>query len=1147
MAGSFVGAAAAMVSLGAAVRTISEFDRSMSQVQAITRATTDELERLRDTASGLGSTTEFTASQAAGGLRFLGMAGFTATESISAIPAVLDLATSASMDLAQAADTASNIMSAFGIAAEDAADVSDVLAAASSRANTDVSQLGSAMSFVGPVAAAMGVDLGEAAAAVGVLSDAGIQGSAAGTGLRRVLSSLANPTSQAAAALHSLGVTLEEVDPATTSVVDIVDRLAASGISAADALTIFGDRGGPAILALTSQAGRLSELTEELSNVEGEASRMAGTIRDNLSGDLDSLWSSVQGLVIALGDAGLTAVLRATVRGITGVVRATSELVDLFGSLISFVGRAGPRVFGFSRSTVALSEASYAAAAGINQEIAKIDALTGTLTQGRTMSIDVAGVKLAQARAHLASADAQRQELESSIRASDQFQRLANEQVAAFSEVQRMQARINEAGDRASQRQINDYRAMIERLRGNVEMQNRLLAVAGETDDEYRAALRTIELIETALETATGAAITLGEPVEEATETASRLSSEILGVDFGPAISGARDLANELGISLHRAMQMMGLIGRAAQASQTPIYDPRDPRFDREAAEQGARMERLTEIMADLRQETEEATSATDDLASSSGRASSALSETSKQLSKSEQAAADFAEEMRGNMSRSVDRVSDAFSDWMRRGFRDVRSFTQAVLGEFRDMFISITMLALRNRIVMPAVGFAGGGATGAVAQVVDGKGGGLGNLASGQGLLGGFLGSFGNTGSILGFGGLGGGTGLLGGLGNALSGGLGNVFNIGANAAGLGFAGTIGAAIPVLGAVAAAFSFFRKRTKELDAGLSVTIDNMDTFVQEFRVVQTKRFWGLSKKVRTHLTDADEETTTAITGMVDTLRDGVYSAADALGFASSTFDGFAHTMRISTRGLSEEDAESAVTKALTGAADAMADMIPGLTGFARVGETASETLERLANSLTTTNHWMSNLQLKLYDISLAGGAAASAFVDLFGTLDEFTTATGSYYQNFFSDAERTARATQLLNAELSALGIDTLPASRAAFRSLVDEADQLGDSELVASLIKLSPAFAQITQEVNALNDAMTGQGLYRTLADATYAATAGGYRQSMEQVVAANNAEMADLLREVVTAIREGDLNNARINSSILAIQQRTDLEPTT
>lgn len=178
-------AAAALLSMGAAIRVISEFDSGMSELAAVTRATAGEMAQLRDVAKDLGSTTEFTAKQAADGLTFLARAGFDAEEAMASIPAVLDLATASGMALGQAADIASNIMSGFGIEASNAANVTDVLAAASSRANTDVAQLGSAMSTVAPISAALGISLEDTAAAIGVMSDAGIQGERAGNPERK--------------------------------------------------------------------------------------------------------------------------------------------------------------------------------------------------------------------------------------------------------------------------------------------------------------------------------------------------------------------------------------------------------------------------------------------------------------------------------------------------------------------------------------------------------------------------------------------------------------------------------------------------------------------------------------------------------------------------------------------------------------------------------------------------------------------------------------------------------------------------------------------------------------------------------------------------------------------------------------------------
>lgn len=332
-------AAGALRSLGATINVIAGFEQSMAAVGAITRASTEDLTAMRDVAKELGATTEFTASQAADGLKFLGMAGFEAKEAIAAIPDVLNLATAAQMDLARAADITSNIMSAFGLSANQANKAADVLAAVASRANTDVEQLGDAMKYAGPVASALGISINDTAAALGVLSDNGLQGSMAGTGMRQVMAALVNPTGDAAAAIKSMGIALEDVNPATNDFVTVIERLAAGGLgeNAAAALTIFGDRGGPAALALANSSARLRELTTAMEDVDGEAERMSSIMRDNLQGDINGLKSAIEGLMISVGEAGLTAALRSAVQWMTELIRAVSGAIDGISKLTSIV------------------------------------------------------------------------------------------------------------------------------------------------------------------------------------------------------------------------------------------------------------------------------------------------------------------------------------------------------------------------------------------------------------------------------------------------------------------------------------------------------------------------------------------------------------------------------------------------------------------------------------------------------------------------------------------------------------------------------------------------------------------------------------------------------------------------------------------
>ena len=329
LARGWVGAMGAIFGARAIANTLGNFEGSMAKVAAVSQATGDTLGDLRDIAQELGATTEFSAIQAANGLLFLSRAGWTAEQSISALPGVLDLATAGALDLGAAADIASNIMSGFAIGAERASEVGDVLAGAASRANTTVSQLGEAMKFVAPIGAALGITMSDAAAAIGVLSDAGLQGGMAGTGLRRVLSSLASTTPAVEAVFAKMGVTMEELDPQLNSIVEIVGRLDKAGLSAADALEIFGDRGAPAILALISAGDKLQTLTSTLQEIEGESARMATVMRDNLAGSFKSVGSAAESLVLSFGEAGLTATIRALTDSLTFVLRGLANNIEI--------------------------------------------------------------------------------------------------------------------------------------------------------------------------------------------------------------------------------------------------------------------------------------------------------------------------------------------------------------------------------------------------------------------------------------------------------------------------------------------------------------------------------------------------------------------------------------------------------------------------------------------------------------------------------------------------------------------------------------------------------------------------------------------------------------------------------------------------
>lgn len=343
-----LGAAGAVLKLGG------DFETGMNRVQALSGATGTEFEQLSAQAKELGASTQFSARQAADAMGFLAMAGFDANEVYGAMPSVLQLAASAQMDLAQAADIASNILTGFGLEVHELAHANDVLVKAMTSANTDLSQLGQAFKYAGPVAKGAGLTFEETAAALALMGNAGIQGSMAGTSLRGAMVRLLNPTDQVAETLERLGLELTNADGTVKPMVDIIDQLANSSATTGDMMAIFGQRAGPAMAALVSQgSGALAELTDELVNSGGTAKRIAETQMRGWNGAMLAFRSALEAVAIAVAESGV-------LEFFTGMAqRATSLLQSLAGTNPKIMGTAtalllvaaasGPAIWGLGK------------------------------------------------------------------------------------------------------------------------------------------------------------------------------------------------------------------------------------------------------------------------------------------------------------------------------------------------------------------------------------------------------------------------------------------------------------------------------------------------------------------------------------------------------------------------------------------------------------------------------------------------------------------------------------------------------------------------------------------------------------------------------------------------------------------------------
>lgn len=284
----------------AAVMVGAEFEQSMSKVSALSGATGDDLERLEGQARELGKTTVFSATQAAEAQAFLAMAGYKVNEILDSMPGLLNLAAAGQMDLGRAADITTNIMSAFGIEADRTAHVADVLAKASASANTDVSQLGEAIKYLGPVANSLGWSLEESTAAVMSLSNAGIQGSMAGQAFASSLARLAKPTREMENLMRDLNISFFDADGVMRPLPDVIAELerGLQGMTAeqksAALSTLFGAEAYKHWAVLLDEGSEtLSENTQMLIEADGAAKQMADTMSDNFIGALNQMKSAL--------------------------------------------------------------------------------------------------------------------------------------------------------------------------------------------------------------------------------------------------------------------------------------------------------------------------------------------------------------------------------------------------------------------------------------------------------------------------------------------------------------------------------------------------------------------------------------------------------------------------------------------------------------------------------------------------------------------------------------------------------------------------------------------------------------------------------------------------------------------------------------
>ena len=293
----------------AAVKVTSDFDSSMSKVKAVSGATGSEFEALRNKAREMGATTQFSASEAAEAMNYMAMAGWKTEEMMSGIGGIMSLAAASGEDLATTSDIVTDALTAFGKSAGDAGELADIMAAASSNANTNVSMMGETFKYAAPVAGALGISMQDTAIAVGLMANAGIKASQAGTTLRGGLSRLVGPTKQVKDAMNKYGIEVEKNADGSVNLRETMKSLRkrmgqlSETEQTAAAKAIFGANAYAGWLAVINGSDKdFDKLTKAVDNSAGTAERMAKTMQDNLGGQLKILKSEMEELGISLGD-----------------------------------------------------------------------------------------------------------------------------------------------------------------------------------------------------------------------------------------------------------------------------------------------------------------------------------------------------------------------------------------------------------------------------------------------------------------------------------------------------------------------------------------------------------------------------------------------------------------------------------------------------------------------------------------------------------------------------------------------------------------------------------------------------------------------------------------------------------------------------
>ena len=282
---AYLAGAAGIGMLAKSIVTVgARFERSMNIVAGVMRASEEEFKKLTEIARKMGETTEWSATESADALKFLGMAGFEATKAIAALPGVLDLATAGNIGLGRSADIATNALTAMGMDVGELTRINDVFIGTITRTNTDMEMMAESFKYAAPLAKAYGYDVEQLSAMIGILGNAGIQGSMAGT--------------QLAFAIQQSARAAKELGSRSNDLIQILKEVNEAGWDNNKIMQVFGIRSGRAVLVLKDLIPEIKKLEDQLHKAGGESKKLADRMRSDVQGAFKELWSVIESLGI---------------------------------------------------------------------------------------------------------------------------------------------------------------------------------------------------------------------------------------------------------------------------------------------------------------------------------------------------------------------------------------------------------------------------------------------------------------------------------------------------------------------------------------------------------------------------------------------------------------------------------------------------------------------------------------------------------------------------------------------------------------------------------------------------------------------------------------------------------------------------------